>query len=272
MNRLIVDMTTYAETHRSFIECFGIKEKEYLMEDYFISRDREELSTGDFLSYIGNESAPILDNPIQLNSLHITTNDDGCSTIRNLGILDLRKAVTQETPLRQFLIARGIQIDVSTGELNANGVVFQLNPNAQGSSALDAEDQLDYVSWKIYKDFPVCGFICTPNALSYGGHVDRRPEFLNNISKLLNRPELVWEWEKKTQTFIIKFGLPLSKYETPNEREGVGTLLLQTAYDHIFNGGPDCDVYSFLPPHTRVEPEEILEVFEPEVYKSVISG
>lgn len=34
-----------------------------------------------------------------MNSLHVSTNDDLCSTIRALGIIDLQAAVTKDTPL-----------------------------------------------------------------------------------------------------------------------------------------------------------------------------
>ncbi|GAA0854103.1 hypothetical protein ABER99_20495 [Paenibacillus glucanolyticus] len=266
MNRLVIDMTTFEETHRSFIEGFGIMGKEHLMHDYIIGRDKEELSIADFLSYIGRESVPIIDQPILLNSLHITTNDDRCSSILRTGIKDLQGAVTEETPLRKFLKERGITIDVSQGELHADGIHYPLNRNASGASATNNNAQLEYVSWKLFKDFPVCGFICSPNVLAYGGYVDRRPEFLNNLANLLNRPDLVEEWETVTQTHILKFGLPLSKYEAPNEKVVVGNLLLKTTYDYIFNGGPVSDVYSFLPPHVEVDPEEICAIYSVEEY------
>ncbi|MGV2886119.1 hypothetical protein V4D07_25835 [Paenibacillus taichungensis] len=271
MKTINIDLTSFQETLRSCIECFDIEEREYLMHDYFIGRDRGDLSVSDFISHIGCTSAPILHNPLQLCSLHVTTNDDHCSTIRVSGIMDLQAVVTEATPLREFFMARGIRFDVSKGEINANGAVYRLNRNASGASATDDDALLEYVSWKLYTDFPICGFLCTPNALAYGGNVNRRPEFLNNISKLLNRPDLVREWEADTQAYIVKFGLPLGKYEAPNDRERVGSILLQAAYDYIFNGGPVCDVYSFLPPHIRVEPNEILTIYTAEEYREYIS-
>lgn len=83
---------------------------------------------------------------------------------------------------------------------------------------------------------------------------------------------MVREWEESTQTFVIKFGLLIGKYEAPNERDRVGNLIIQTAYDYIFNGKPITDVYSFLPPHMRVEPQDIIGVYTAEEYKSIISN
>lgn len=86
------------------------------------------------------------------------------------------------------------------------------------------------------------------------------------------QPDLVREWEESTQTYVIKFGLPIGKYEAPNEQELVGNLILRAAYDYIFNGEPIEDVYSFLPPHMRVEPQEIIDVYTAEEYKTMISN
>lgn len=51
--------------------------------------------------------------------------------------------------------------------------------------------------------------------------------------------------------------------------KGAGNRI-RAAYDYIFNGEPIEDVYSFLPPH--MEPQEIIDVYTAEEYKTMISN
>lgn len=272
MDTVVIDMTSFDESLRSLIDCFGIKDKEHLIDEYFLTREKEELSVSDFISYIGILTPPFLESSLILNSIHVTTNDDQCASILKSGLMDLQAAVIRDTPLRNFLKSRNIVIDAFMGEIRANGIVYPLNRNASGSSTVEDDALLEHVSWKLYTDFSVCGFVCTPDALAYGGNVDRRPEFLNNISNLLNRPDLVEEWERETQTHIVKFGLPLSKYIRPIDKEEIGNLLLQTTYDFMNGNGPGRDVYSFLLPHAMVHPNEISSIISAEEYKKLVAG
>lgn len=272
MSSLVIDMTSFEDTHRSSLECFGIEDNETLMDEYFLSRERDELSVTDFISYLGTTTAPILESSLTLVSLHVTTNNDHCSSILESGIMDLQGAVTENTPLRAYLNERNIVIDVLKRELYSNGQLYQLNRHAKGSSLNHGDDLLGHVAMKIYKDFPVCGFICTKNALDYGGNVNRRPEILNNLSNALQLPYLVEEWEQLTQAYIVKFGLPLNKYEVPHDRLVVGKLLLQTSFDFINDSKPLEDVYSFLLPSAKVEPYEIMAIFSEQEYKDLIES
>lgn len=264
---LIVDMTSYEDTFNSIATCFNIN-NEHLVNDFFIGKDREEISASDFLSYLGKSTAPIFELPLQLNCLHVTTNADECASIQKIGIKNLQRVVTDNTPFREYLKRNGIEINVHNAVLVSDGTEYKLNRDANGASAVrtDSEGQLEYLSYKLYKDFPVWGFVCTPNALSYGGHVNRRPEFLNNISNLLGLPGLVEEWQGATKPSVIKYGLPLTEYEFPNDRQILANLLLITAYDYIIYSEPRSHEFSLLTAHTYVKPENILEIYNAEQY------
>lgn len=80
--------------------------------------------------------------------------------------------------------SHGIVIRLDRQELLHNEKIYKLNPASDGSSAVDEEQLVEYVSFKLYTDYPVWGFVCSNNVLGYGGHVNRRPEFLNNVSRL----------------------------------------------------------------------------------------
>lgn len=262
-------MTSYEETQRSVINCLGIQEREDLLDDYFLGKERHEISVKGFLKHIEKSSAPILEHQLIVNSLHVTTNYDQCASIYRTGIKDLQAVVTEDTPLHSFLKERGVTIDVLNAELLYNGKVYPLNRNSTGGSATD-DVGLNYVSWKLYTDFPVCGFLCSSNALNYGGHVNKRPEFLNNISNFLNRPELVAEWMEITQAYVVKYAIPLNRYHSPRNSEWVGNLLIETAYDYIFHNGPRIDKYSFLPAHESVNPRKIQVTYTAKEYSELV--
>jgi len=63
---------------------------------------------------------------------------------------------------------------------------------------------VEYVSFKLYQDNPVWGFVCSENLLEYGGYVNRRPEFLKDVLNLVGMPEIVDRWEERTSTYGYK--------------------------------------------------------------------
>jgi hypothetical protein len=274
MNRVDIDLTSFSAAQKTLEDVFQLIGKRNVILDFFILRDRDDVTIDAFMEFLGISRDPFLERGIFLSSLHVTTNNDSCAALRDLGLMDLQRAVVENTPLKRFLEALGITVQPDRRELLHNGKTYRLNPQPSGSSAAgnDETEMLNYVSFKLYKDHPICGFVCSNNVLGYGGQVNRRPEFLNNIANLLNMPELVSKWEDETTTYVLKFNLPIHRYDYPVSKEFLGDLILKTVYDYIFNGGPVSDVYSFLKPGERVHPHEIVDYFTVDEFKRYLDN
>lgn len=271
MEQLNIDLTSFGAAHQTFTELFGIEDEVSLISDYYLSRDRDEVTLADFMRFAGITKNPLEHKSMNLASLHVTTNEDSCEAIRKYGLLDLQRAVVEETSLKHFLQEHGISIFPDQYLLKHNGNIYNLNPHSTGYASDNERGLLDYISYKLYRDYPVCGFISSNNVLGYGGMVNRRPEFLNNVSRLLDLPELVSGWERRTTTYILKFRISLARYESPSEVNYIGDLIVKTVFDYLFHGGPACDVYSFLKNGEIVLPEEIIEFFTVEEFNRYLN-
>lgn len=266
MERLLVDLTSFQETINTFKRSLGLSDDEvHTTDEYFLTRERDQVTTDDILSFLGRETAPIRTQPIQLNSLHVTTNYDKCLSLLKLGIMDLQSAVTEETPLSEFLKAYGIDINIKEKLLIVNGKKFDLIRKTYKDEGYN--ESLNHIVTKLYKDSSVCGFVSSSNALKYGGGIRTRPEFLNNLSTFLHLPELINEWEGATSTYIVKFGLPFENYQELNLRIPIDDILLKVTYDYINNTKPYADIYSFLPQHLKVQPNQIIDIYSAEEYQ-----
>lgn len=270
MERLVVDLTSFQETLNTFKRSLGLSDDEvHTMDKYFLTRERDEVTTDDILSFLGRESAPIRTQPIQLNSLHVTTNNDKCSSLLKLGIIDLQSVVTEETPLSEFLKTYGIEINIKEKLLIVNGSEFDLIRKTYKDEGYN--EALNHIVTKLYKDSSVCGFVSSRNALDYGGGIRTRPEFMKNISTFLHLPELINEWERTTSTYIVKFGQPFENYDELNLKIPIDDILFKVTYDYINNIKSGTDIYSFLPQHSKVQPNQIIDIYSAEEYQRKIN-
>lgn len=231
------------------------------------------------MEFVGISTDPFGNREVLLSSLHVTTNNDSCVSIKQYGLLDLQKAVAEDTPLKMFFHDHGIAIHPERAELTHNEKTYKLNPLTKYATGDGEELNLGHVSLKLYHHQPVWGIVCSDNVLGYGGHTNRRPEFLNNVSNLVGIPETVNQWEQQTSTYVLKFTLPIGRYgryEFPNKTEYLeylGALVVKTLFDYSIYGGPiRMDVISLLRKVERVHPHEIVNYYTVDEFKRYLDS
>lgn len=179
---------------------------------------------------------------LELVVIHVTTSGNGCVSILEDGIIDLKDAYQkQDSELRLFLDSKGIDILLDSCCLKYKGKSYDIS-----FGDCPSDNNLEkYAAWsvgrKFYYDFSVCGFFSINYRDSYGGDVHKRPEILLDLDRLLGT-KLQEEWLQSHQAFEIVFSVPIRdvvcdgwNYDT---EEDVVMSFLMKAY-MCASSGPD---------------------------------
>lgn len=205
-NNVLYDITTY--DLKGLCTHFDIEELDIL--DFFNATALKGIQSNaeSFLKYFKIDSARVLEKEIYLTSLHLTTVNDQLDSIKKFGLVNLQQAVTLETPLKHYLLKEGVSIDVERKVIEYNGHIIDINREYNATL-----DDLDWVIYKLFKDYAITSFFTTKNVTEYPGEVHKRPEFLKNLSKLLDAPHLNNNWRDMHDCYVLKFQAHLSNFD-----------------------------------------------------------
>lgn len=213
----LYDMTDAENTMKSLSKFLNIGKRklfrfmytranEYIDYDKFYEELIEEFDIDIDKLYIDN---------VYIKSIHVTTGNDNGHSIKEKGLLNLQEALTQDTPLRNFLLKKDIRVDVEN-----KLVYFRDKKLLIVDDKSDYKDNKNYVYNKLYRDCEVNGFACDEAPLEYGGDVANRPEFLYNLGIMLRYITLEEEWKiDNRQCYIVE-------YKYPHEKLAWFTLIL----------------------------------------------
>lgn len=90
-----------------------------------------------------------------------------------------------DTPISNYLKAHGVLIDLKNKIIEYQGNNYDISKRYSRAIQGSKESHLDMVVYKLFRDYQINGFICHRNALTYGGGVSYRPEFLCNLANAL---------------------------------------------------------------------------------------
>ncbi|WP_368298537.1 hypothetical protein [Cytobacillus firmus] len=282
------DLTTLYGTIKGLNEYLNVSEK--MISDYndFCNGD---YSVDDFLEFISVTDQQLLSGELLLSTLHVTTNNDDCNSIKEHGLVSLQKALTINTPLRKHLKQKGVIIDIENKVINYNGETIDISKKFEKFDmfADDDEQILTMIIYKLYEDYQINSFFGSDNVLDYGGYCSDRPEFLYNLSELLNEPSILYDWERDNDTkcYVIKFNAPISyitdytffdemdfalkKHELDYlDKEEIEIKkrkwIIHQALANIFDENYQREYTCFLKFEVSVPPSDIIRIYSPEEY------
>ncbi|MEK3976215.1 hypothetical protein [Psychrobacillus sp. FSL K6-1267] len=281
----IIDITSFEVTIKSLIDLFDIGRPQII--EYL---KREELSCDDFLAYFSINESNLSTVDFLVTSLHVTTNDDECKSLNEIGLVNSIDAVTLNTPFNRHLKKHGIDIDLKMGEIKYNKQTYTFGQKFEGWSQSEERRLLEHIAYKFYCDRQINGFFCTDNALSYGGNVNRRPELMNNIANLLNYNKLVEDWSNNSNNkcYVIKFAIPLSTYSVESftntttfdnfkekdidllKKKTIIDYSLSNIYNYVNHQGYVCERLSFLQPDSRVKSSDFIGIYSDTEYQKTL--
>jgi hypothetical protein len=281
-------MTNYDSTLKSLLEFLNLNEEdiENILDFVYL----ESTYVEDFLESFEIEDEHLLEKDVELVSLHSTTSLDNCKAIKGLGIINLQDAVSQETPLKDYLSKKEIHINIKDKYILYKGNQLDISEKTDGFSLTDAEEYRNRIIHKFYGDFQINAFLCHPNVVSYGGYTRDRPEILFDLAQFLKDATIESDWvkDKNKEHYIIKFKQPLHYYKywtfeveyvdsyygitrdnleyLPNEviEVKVKRWLIQKSL-YILRYGV-YELFSYVHPKVKIEPKDIIEIMSEQEY------
>ncbi|KGR89842.1 MULTISPECIES: hypothetical protein [Bacillales] len=201
--QIIYDMTTLQDTIGSMSKLLGVDERQ--ITKYCVSH-KDDYDVEGFFSLLGLSEYSLLDFEIYITSLHVTTDKDNCSSVKKYGLLNLQQALIKDTPLRAYLEGFGVFIEIDKKQIKYHDKVFDISKEYNGINK-----PVDWIIYKLYRDFQLNSFFYSDNVLKYGGGIRRRPEFLYNLADFLGEPNIEYDWIKGTNCYVIKYKTAISQ-------------------------------------------------------------
>lgn len=283
---MIFDMTDYNNAIKSLAELLELPEEEISV---FVIKN-SDADVMSFLEEFDIEDEKLLEKQVELVSLHSTASIDDCLSIKEKGLINLRDAVLQETPLKEYLEKKSIQVNIKERYILFKGKKFDLSEKTKGFSSRAEDDHKDLVIHKFYDDFQVNGFLQHENVLTYEGYTRNRPEILFNLSRYLKDKTIELDWINhiNKKHYILKIKQPLNYYTWftfPGDYEdsdyGVTEDNIEYLYPEIVEvkvkkwivnramdviRGNTYEIFSYLQPDVKINPSDIMEFMTEKEY------
>ncbi|KOS67120.1 hypothetical protein AEA09_14810 [Lysinibacillus contaminans] len=274
--QIVFDFTRFEETLSSLSNYLNVSEERI---SRYALRHKDTFNVEDFLEEFEITDEKLLNIDLLMSSLHVTTNNDKCESIKKYGLISLQKAIELDTPLSNFLKSRDIFIDVQKKEIQYKDKVFDLGKNFESVS-----NPIDAVIRKLYMDYQINSFFNYGNVLTYG--VQNNPEFLFDLSNLL-KENLTFEWfQRKNDCYVLKINVPLDNIEDytfldEHNKENFSFSELELLKrkwiikqsfeklndDFFYSSMGEC--YCYLKVGISIPSENIVNIYSPEEYREV---
>ncbi|MFO1444469.1 hypothetical protein KDN24_14920 [Bacillus sp. Bva_UNVM-123] len=173
------DLTTFEGTIHSLGKYLNLTEREI---SKYIANNKDSYDINEFLQLFQITDEQLLSSELIMTSLHVTTNNDECSSIKKYGLVNLQQAILLNTPLNKYLQNHGVQIDLEKKQIHHKGEIYDI---AKGYRGILGRGSAEWVSFKLFEDYQINSFFSCENVLNYGGNVNENPEFVYNLAKLL---------------------------------------------------------------------------------------
>lgn len=149
--------------------------------------------------------------------IHFTTNKDECMNIKQNGIMNLQRVVTEDTEFKRFLSSNRIQFDIDNalmvvGDAKYN-VDYDYYKNIPSYPMTEQDKNLKEIARKLYYDPQINGFFYVEDVKRYGSNIHERPEFLYNISQLSAQlKDLEKKWGNTCVGYEIKYKAKFNEF------------------------------------------------------------
>ncbi|HFK1514776.1 TPA: hypothetical protein ACGXMA_000560 [Bacillus cereus] len=200
------NFSKFEEAVNSLCRYLNLEEETVLQ---YLNSETREFSADIFLRTLDIPEENLLEYDLLLTALHVTTSNDECSSIQRYGLLNLQNAIRLDTTLGRYIREHGVDIDFVEKNIRYDNRVYNIGLESFRRSSVDSEEEtaLYDVIEKLYTDYQINAFFSHDNALQYAGSVSSRPEFLEDLSYLLDNRgiERDWRYNRSNSCFVIKF-------------------------------------------------------------------
>lgn len=277
---IIYDLTSFESALKSLQILTNINEKRKIIS--FISENKENPCVYKKFCKQLNVNFDNLDiSNVVLKVIHVTTNNNNCEELKSLGLLNLQDTIKLNTQLSRYLKQHGVVIDIEKEIITYAVHSYSISDLTKYNKFSSEYDKIKYTFRKLYDDYQVNGFICDDNPVDYGGGVRYRPEFLYNLSSLLENKSIEQDWvyksNNKCYTIIFKANVYdfiwfnyTGEFETEEDYNDnkdfyIKKWLINSALCIINDGlfyGSLPEIFAYLNFNYKVSPKDIIEYIE----------
>lgn len=209
---MIYDITSYNSTKKSLADLLNLEERK--IEEFILLKSTNLI---EFLEAFDITDEKLLEKEIELVSIHNTTTNDECLSLKEKGIINLQAAVIENTPLKRYLSKKDIHINLKDKFILYKGNKFDISEKNVPKRFYFLSEEETYkndVIRKFFDDFQVNGFLCHENILTYGGYTRYRPEILLDLGHYLQDSSIETDWvnDKDNKSYVIRYKQPLHYY------------------------------------------------------------
>lgn len=195
---------------------------------------------------------------LQIVGIHTTTNNDQCESIKKTGLINLKRALSLNSSLNNFLHEHDIYINIYTKTLTYKQQSYNLVDC--GNSKLH---------YKIFGDYALDCFLVMQKNRKFDAKLKARPKVLSEIEKYLHIENLHQEWINQSTPYMIKFkehAYNFNRYHfSPDGSEdGMKYTLVHYALTVIATN-QECDIQVDLVGEYQIPVKNIIEINAVEV-------
>lgn len=215
---------------------------------------------------------------LKIIGFHVVSSLDDCAEIKQNGLWNLQRVLTEDTMLRRVLEQHGLTFDVANSKMVYKGQTWDIEYEKYNGryDLTDEEELIDWIANRIYYDYCVNGFLFCEDVTRYGTQIHERPEFIIKLVELfpdLGEMESWWK-ENGTPYEVVFYATPeqmmggffgISEQEDdeprywyePTDEQKIKKKLLSLAIEGI-NGELD-QLYLLIKDELSLPPEQIIE-------------
>jgi hypothetical protein len=274
------DIRTFDTAYYSLLDLLQMTGQEFV-EEYYINCE------ADFTQLWDRHFTQI--NQIDISHIrfigfHVTSNWDNCAEIRENGLRDLQKVLSEDTALSRLLRSYNIEFDIGQKVIRSNGqpinIDYDMILQVNRFDLSDYEESIKSVAHRVFYDYLVNGFYTNDNIFGYGTGIHERPEFFINLVQLfpsLSEAETFWKKQSKSYkiTFfayfdqLAPFSFDMNNLDDPpfedwldlTEEQRAKKQMLWMALDRAFNHSTT-EEYMYIKDGTSIPPEQIISYEE----------
>ncbi|MBQ6529542.1 MAG: hypothetical protein IJI39_01285 [Clostridia bacterium] len=198
------DMRTIGSATKFLCNFLGMQDVEILVE-YISECDCDPELFWEHNSYkVENISL----NDVKIWAFHITGSLDDCKEIKQNGLKNLQKVISEDTLISRFFKSYGIIFDINKKILIYNGNEYNIDYNwyKENDYSNAPEKYLEPIAHRVFYDYCIDGFIEYDNVFDYGTDIHKRPEFLLKLSNAFPKlKSMEEEWEKGSKSYKVHF-------------------------------------------------------------------
>lgn len=257
-------------TKQEIINFFNIDKEqlEKFIQNY-LSKDRLERPSINY-SYIQNHldfTIPqVSREDVKIAFYHLTTNNNKCNEILELGIRDLQFVCTKNTQFSRFLKKNKISINLNDAVIEHGKHSIKYIPDVKYYSAMISPPPEAHLVHKLYFDNIPWGFKEFDKLENYSC-IHKYPEFLKNLSMILERTDLLVQWEnEENKTYLVKALVPVQNLDEASIgilKEDVGKSILEIIIPKLLTTGQSSsESYLWMKQGRFIKSSEIIKIQE----------